>query len=101
MDKPEKVWCIVANSKGDKVYSTGAKLRVVGIGWEEKSLEVYGVSRGKRWVMKWVQTKTLKNFRSGWVPPNLRDRCGMFVIKEEAEIVIMRHGFPMKGVSDD
>ncbi len=98
MDRPEKVWCIVVNSNGDKVYPTGAKLRIVDIGWDAKSVEVYGASRGKRWVRKWVQTKTLKDFRPGWVPPKLRESCGKFLIKEQAEAEIMKHKFPMKEV---
>lgn len=68
----EDIRVVACNSTGSKVYSPGALLYVinpnVGNGGEG-SIEVWGMSRGGRWVGKWENVKRLTNFRVKTIPP--------------------------------
>jgi hypothetical protein len=66
-----------------KIYTEGTKLYVVnpnrGNGGDH--IEVYGRSRGGRWVHKWESAKRLGNFRFKTIPPEhpLYKSCSFFI----------------------
>lgn len=65
---------IVANVISDRILRTGAKVWVHRCNGDAAHPFVSGVSKGGRLVGKYIPYKRLTNFRSAWVPPNLRER---------------------------
>jgi hypothetical protein len=65
---------IVANVISDRVLRTGAKVWIHYVNGDAANPYVSGVSKGGRLVGKYIPFKRLTNFRSAWVPPNLRER---------------------------
>jgi len=56
-------WIVKANIIRDKVFRDDAKVLILDIPGSKESLQVRGLSKGGRTVMKWVQISRLRNFR--------------------------------------
>lgn len=68
---------IVANViETDRLARTGAKAWLIGgtggEGWHRFVWHV--MTRGSRYIEKWMPTHRMGNFRAAWVPEHLRDR---------------------------
>lgn len=61
---------IVANVISDKVLRTRAKVWIVYVRWP--CAQVVGLSRGGRWLEKYIHLKRLETFRAKWIPEHLR-----------------------------
>jgi len=83
---------IVANiAETDSALRLGAKAWVLS-GWAGggyERLQVTAITRGGRYVEKWIPITRLSNFRAAWIPMEMRPRFGGFcaMSKEEASAI--------------
>lgn len=82
-----KEWGVKANlAEPRSAIRTGALVWVINTnpGWGGERILVFARSRSGRWIETWISTKVLTNLRAAWVHEGLRNKCHLWVGKDDA-----------------